>query len=442
MLIPLSVLTERDPRPGHLFSTELGWHVLVSEGSRVYTVTDDFRKAWQAAPDERHRESLLAEANVGPVPLAVEADDNLPPLRALSLAVAQKCNLACTYCYAEQGDFGGAPKNMPLDHALRAVDRLFQNAALGDTVNLSFLGGEPLLNRPVLRAAARHAAQAAQDKGVHLNLSVTTNGTLVTPEDGEFFEEHGFAVTVSLDGVGRIHDSQRPFRGGEGSYECIIQRIEPLLRMQRRMQVSARMTATPESSGGLKASVDSLIQLGFHSVGVSPLLTSPSGRNEMNAEGLASLLDEMKACGRAFERAVLRGARYPFLNAMNAMKEIHRGTHRPHPCGAGGAYFGVSAEGKLYACHRFVDDPSAEFGSIEDGVDMERQRLWLRQRHVEQQSPCRTCWARYLCGGGCHHEVLRRGRPGCDYIRGWLEYCLGAYMRIKSFQPGYFGAAS
>ena len=30
--------------------------------------------------------------------------------------------------------------------------------------------------------------------------SITTNGTLVTEADADFFEEHGFAVTVSLDG--------------------------------------------------------------------------------------------------------------------------------------------------------------------------------------------------------------------------------------------------
>lgn len=437
MFVPLSALTEHQPRPGHLFPTELGWHVLVADGSRLFRVNEEFRQAWQSAPDERGRHALLKEADIGAAPPIA---DTPPPLRALSLAVAQKCNLACTYCYAEQGDFGGPPKNMPLEHALRAVDRLFQDARQGESVNLSFLGGEPLLNRPVLQAATRYAAAAALRTGAALSLSITTNGTLVTPDDGAFFEEHGFSVSVSLDGVGDVHDRQRPFRGGDGSYARILQRIEPLLRMQRRMQVSTRLTATPDSTHSVKESIDALIDLGFHSVGVSPMLASPTGHGEMDPAALTRLLDQMKECGRAFEYAVMRGTRYPFLNMMNAMKEIHRGSHRPHPCGAGGSYFGVSADGKLYACHRFVDDPGAEFGSIEDGVDLDRQERWLHDRHVEQQSPCKTCWARYLCGGGCHHEVIRRGRPACDYIRGWLEYCLGAYVRIKTFAPGYFGA--
>jgi len=71
----------------------------------------------------------------------------------------------------------------------------------------------------------------------------------------------------------------------------------------------------------------------------------------------------------------------------------------------------------------------------------------LRDRHVHRQDPCHRCWARYLCGGGCHHEVIARGRPACDYIRGWLHYCLGAYLRLTSptqpdgLPPTWDGAA-
>ena len=435
MLVPLSVLTERHPPCGHLFPTELGWHVLVTRGSRLYRVSDDFPEAWRAA-DEPRRKTLLDEAGIEAAGAVPEPEP--PRLRALSLALAQKCNLACSYCYAEQGEFGGEPRNMPLEEALRAVDLLLGGVNRGDTVSLSFLGGEPLLNRPVLRAATQRAALLASRNGVNLSLSITTNGTLVTPEDGAFFEEHGFAVTASLDGIGSVHDRQRPFRNGQGTYARIVDRIEPLLRMQRRMQVSARMTATPDSADSVKPNVDALIDLGFHSVGVSPMLASPNGNGEMGQNHLAQLLDSMKACGRAFEAAVVRGARYPFLNSMNAMKEIHRGACRSHPCGAGISYFGVSAEGNLFACHRFVNDPSAAFGTTAAGMDPDRALGWSLQRQVDYQSPCSTCWARYLCGGGCHHEVLRRGRPACDFIRGWLEYCLAAYVRLRAFQPAYF----
>jgi uncharacterized protein len=122
------------------------------------------------------------------------------------------------------------------------------------------------------------------------------------------------------------------------------------------------------------------------------------------------------------------------------MWEIHRGTHRPYPCGAGAGYFGVSAEGALSACHRFVDDPVGAMGSVAAGIDRSAQRRWLETRFVDRQEPCRSCWARYLCGGGCHHEVIHRGRPACDLIRGWLHYCLQAYVSISEHNPDYFAA--
>jgi uncharacterized protein len=78
-----------------------------------------------------------------------------------------------------------------------------------------------------------------------------------------------------------------------------------------------------------------------------------------------------------------------------------------------------------------VGDAAGAMGTLTDGVDLKRQTEWLTQRHVHTQEPCRGCWARYLCGGGCHHEVIQRGRPACDYIRGWLQYCIEAYLRLS-----------
>jgi uncharacterized protein len=190
----------------------------------------------------------------------------------------------------------------------------------------------------------------------------------------------------------------------------------------------------------LRETLDTFLSMGFHSVGFSPMLASPTGAGEVAAGDLDRMLTEMIGCGEEFERRVTRGERYAFQNMTSAMEQIHRGTHRPYPCGAGASYLGVSAAGGLYACHRFVGDSDGEMGDVWRGTSRPRQRLWLAERHVHRQEPCRTCWARYLCGGGCHHEVLRRGRVGCDYIRGWLHYCLQAYVRLLDARPDYFTA--
>ncbi|MCK1604754.1 radical SAM protein [Bradyrhizobium sp. 166] len=430
-------------RHAHWQNLDGGGQLLVVNGSQIYDVDGDIIERLDAAAPlgdaavERVLEAIgvLAPLLIDDTPLVA------PPLYALSLAVAQKCNLGCTYCYAAQGEFGGAPKDMPLETALRSVQLLIDGAEPGARVNLAFLGGEPLTNRAVLRAATEHTLALAQPRGINATFSITTNGTLLTADDASFFERHGFAVTVSLDGLRDVHDHQRPFRNGAGSFDRIMERVRPLLAAQRKMQVSVRATVTPGNSS-LRESLDYFLDLNFHSVGFSPVLHASARNQEVSAHDLEDFLAEMIECGAEFERRLQRGERYAFTNVINALREIHRGTHRPYPCGAGAGYLGVSADGDLAACHRFVGDEAGRMGNLSTGVDQAAQARWLAERHVHHQVPCRDCWARYLCAGGCHHEVIARGRPACDYIRGWLHYCLQAYSRISRDCPDWFDASA
>ncbi len=419
----------------HLFETARGGHLFVADRSQLFDADPVLYSLLDNARDADEITARLRDAGLDQPPAIDDEALVNPPLHALSLAVAQKCNLGCSYCYAQQGDFGGAAKNMSEAVAFQAVDLLVDRAEPEARLNVAYLGGEPLVNRAVLQATTRRAAQRAAARGVGITFSITTNGTLLQPADGDFFEEFGFAVTISLDGPKVAHDALRPFKGGGGSYDRIMANVRPLLAQQRRMQVAARVTVTPENLM-LRQTLDQFLAEGFHSVGFSPMLSAPGGQGEMQPEHLEIMLAGMIDCGREYERRALAGERYHFANMANAMKEIAKGTHRPYPCGAGAGYLGVSAQGELSACHRFVGDEAGTMGSLDNGLDRERQAVWLSERHVHRQEPCQSCWARYLCGGGCHHEVIQRGRPACDYIRGWLHFCLEVYLHLSSAQGG------
>lgn len=408
-----------------------GGQLFLPDGSRLYDLAPELAArvdAALAAPAELA--GVLDALGLGGAPRIDDAPPMPPPVHALSLAIAQKCNLGCTYCYAQQGEFGGAPKDMALADALRAVDLLVEGAAPGARLTLAFLGGEPLINRAVLRAATEHATERAAARGCEMRFSITTNATMLTEADAEFFAAHRFAVTVSLDGPRELHDAQRPTKTGRGSFDRIAARLQPFLG-RPGLHVSSRVTVTPANLA-LKSTLDTFLAMGFDSVGFSPMLSAPTGRGEMQRADLEVMLGQMIECGAAFEAAVLAGRPYPFANMQNAMREIGRGTHRPYPCGAGAGYLGVSADGDLAACHRFVGDDERSLGTLAGGVDDDARADWLAARHVHAQEPCSQCWARYLCGGGCHHEVIHRGRPACDYIRGWLHYCLEAYLRLTA----------
>jgi uncharacterized protein len=423
-------------REAHLFNSGGGSHVFLPDRSRIYDLGPAACARLESA---RGTEDFAAQLSA--LGLAAEAPafaHSAPPaVRAVSLAIAQTCNLGCVYCYARQGDFGAPPKSMSLEVAKAAVDLALRGAGPGERAQVTFLGGEPLANRAALREATEYASREAARVGAEVGFSITTNGTLLTQDDGDFFEAHGFAVTISLDGTREAHDRQRPFKNGRGSYDAIMKRVAPLLARQRRMQVSARVTVTPANLD-LRTALAELIGLGFHSVGFSPALHAPDGSGEMRRQDLIDMLAAMVACGEDCERRLVRGERYPFANLLLALGEIHRGSHRPYPCGAGAGYVGISADGEVAACHRFVGDAAGALGSLATGLDDGLRAQWLADHHVHRQTPCGDCWARYLCGGGCHHETIHGGRPACDYIRGWLHYCLGAYVRLSTVRRELF----
>jgi uncharacterized protein len=421
----------------HLVASESSRLLFVTDGSRIFDVPSDLFAELEGivhAGDGAAARAMLTGLELSDAAPFVQPPPIGPPLKSLSLAVAQACNLGCTYCYAQGGDFGGIATTMPIDVARQSIDLLFRESIDGP-VTLVFLGGEPLANRPVLRAATEYAHALSVESGRPCGFSITTNATLVTGEDADFFARHRFAVTVSIDGTSEVHNLQRPFRDGRPSYDRVMSAVA-LLRARPELSLGARVTVTPNRFP-LADALDELVQHGFQSVGFSPTLRSPTGRGEMNTVDLAAFLDQMIDCAVDFERAIVAGRDHAFANARNALLELHRGAHRPYPCGAGSTYMGVSASGNLHACHRFVGDDEARFGSVTEGLDRPRQQQWIELRHVDSQEPCDECWARYLCGGGCHHEVIGRGRHACDYVRGWLHHCLGMYARIGKARPEF-----
>jgi uncharacterized protein len=409
---------------GRLFEIDSGLHEALALSARF--------------GDDQRTRVLMAGAGLlarpqpaAPLPVRV-------PVTTISLAIASKCNLGCTYCYASQGSFGGSDRAMSDDVARQSIDRLIDDAAPGAAVRVTFLGGEPFANRSGLLSATDHARARAEAAGIRIGFSLTTNATLLTASDLAFLDSHAFDVTISIDGIGSVHDAQRPFKNGGGSFQRVVDRIGPLLdKAGRRATVTARVSVTPANLG-LSETLVGLVDLGFDKVQFSPVLSSPSGRGEMKPGDLEAMLAEMIACGRLFEDMLEQGTIVPFANMIGTLQRIHGQALDEYPCGAGGSYIGVAADGDMFACHRFVGDGAARLGDVTAGLDADAQSAWLAARNLRFQAPCTSCWARHLCGGGCHFEVAHRGRTACDYIRGWLDYCLGAYSRLAESKNDQF----
>jgi uncharacterized protein len=401
--------------------------LFVPEGSRLYALSagavDDFG-------------ALLPTFN-GRAPAS--RFDKQPT--ALSLNIAQACNLACSYCYADEGRFGGDSMLMPPETARLAIRRHIRQSDSG-AVSVGFIGGEPLLNRAVLHDSVVFAAAEAARHGVRISFGITTNGTLLAPSDIALLSAHPFAVTISLDGTRDAHDALRKTRSGSPSFDAILKRVAPLLSTPGLAKIAARVTLTRRFLD-VYACIDRLAGAGFREIGVSPLRTGPDAALRLDGGDWDVLLESMKAAA-AHDWARVKNNLEPlrFSNFATALKQLYRGACDALPCRAAAGYVSLGADCRYYTCHRTVGEPACDLGGIESGPSISARQAFVEERVVDKQEPCRSCWARYLCGGGCHAEVRQAGRSGCDYIRGWLEYCISVYPRILSQRPDLLGPRS
>ena len=357
--------------------------------------------------------------------------DVLAPIAALSLNVAQSCNLACKYCYADEGRFGGRARTMDSAVAFAAIDRLLEQARVRATIG--FIGGEPFLNRRLIHDAVAYAKSVARREGLAIGFSVTTNGTLLTDDDVRLMRDESFTITVSLDG-NPSHNRHRSDRQHADSTFPALRGIAPLLKAPGGARICARATITRDDLD-IAGRIDWLGSAGFSEIGVSPVRTGPDPALRLIEDDWPLFLLRMKEAAEIELDRVFAGAKPRFSNLWSVFDAIHRGAARPLPCGSAATYLSVGVDGAFSSCHRTVGNETFRMGSVGDGFDDKSRRRFLEVRAVDKQEVCRTCWARYLCGGGCHAEVSEVGRAGCDYIRGWLEFGLRAYRDVTERRP-------
>jgi len=384
-------------------------------------------------------------ASVAPPPGQFESEK--VSLKTLSMSLLGECNLGCTYCYVFE-DHTPTPisTRMTRSEALRQVDWLLEQA--GDDakrVTVTFFGGEPFMNFPVMKAAAEHARARGAELGKEVGFTITTNGTLLDDEAIAFLRDYDVQTTISIDGDEEGNDLRRPWVGkDEGSYGNIVPKVKRLLDAfkDRPYKVGARATMTHDNSD-VEAIVLHLLGLGFHEVAASVASVEKPGIrfeqedwDRVNA-GLARLADR-------FADEALQNRHFGFSNVASLIKRFHEGSVRDYPCGATLGLVGSDSKGDLYVCHRFVGDDRYRVGTVEDGVDHDFRNRFIRGNSVRMKEYCEPCWLKHLCGGGCYHEAMVSGSHDfsklehlCDNLRQFYEACLKAYIRIATENPSY-----
>jgi uncharacterized protein len=419
----------------HRFGSPHGEHLLVIPHSRIFDLTRDDAAAFDEGMKGDQATALsamlegLGESGEGEAPLdGVVA----PAPQAISLNVSSSCNLSCSYCYAARGAFDGAqPDPMGWDTARTAIDALLSRADAAYPITIGFLGGEPFANRALIHRCVHYASDEGRLHGLDVRFSVTTNGTLLSADDISLMRSHRMAVTISIDGGVRVQDRQRPSGGRKprGSFAALAKAAAPLLANPGRAQIAARATVTRHDFD-LQQRFGDILALGFSEVGFAPLRMDKGSGDALGDSDWLPYFDALARVAKGEFARAQRGLPIRLSNFAIALKQIARGASSPYPCGAGGGYFSVAADGRWYACHRAIGQSEFEMGNSA-GLDEIGRSAFLEERHVHAQDVCRRCWARYLCSGACHQEATARNDSSCGFVRGWLEFCLSAYCELS-----------
>ena len=143
-------------------------------------------------------------------------------VKALCLHIAHDCNLACKYCFADEGEYHGKRELMSYEVGRKALDFLVANSGSRTNLEVDFFGGEPLMNFEVVKQLVKYGRSLEEPNNKKFRFTLTTNGVLLDDDILEFANKEMSNLVLSLDGRKEVHDLMRPRRGGQGSYDTVV----------------------------------------------------------------------------------------------------------------------------------------------------------------------------------------------------------------------------
>jgi uncharacterized protein len=361
----------------------------------------------------------------------------------MTVLTTLQCNFACDYCIqGDHGDYNKQAAKMSLETAGRVADWAEQRltALSSESYVLTFFGGEPLLNLPVMYYLAERMWTFCEPRGIRMLVNIITNGLLLTPEVVDRLAPFGLnGVKITLDGDRDTHNQMRPLRGGQGTFDKIIHNIRQVAGKCRVAIGGNFDTDTADSYPALldflkeQDFADKLSKVAFKPVirerkqeaAPAPALrgskfipltsvsadAKPLGGACMTSAGTGTstacdscnVLDDQMSFLR--EETKKRG--FPTIDGVHMGPcEIHK--RHAHTIGP---------DGSLYACPGFAGDAKQSTGHIDGREELFRSRAAAQFEALAAWKECRDCAFIPVCAGGCtvaaHNELGNMHAPNC-----------------------------
>jgi uncharacterized protein len=363
-----------------------------------------------------------------------------------------QCNFACDYCIqGDHGDYNKHAAKMSPEIAARVCAwveaRMEANAPT--RLILTFFGGEPLLNLPVLYLMAERLHAACVSRGVEILINIITNGLLLSREMVERLNPLGLnGIKITLDGDREAHDRSRPLRGGQGTFDRIIANTRAIADLTR---VAIGGNFEMDTADAYPALLDFLAAQEFaprlSKVTFKPVIrpATGSGRPEpvegreknapkkgiipltvVGAEGTAAkplngacMTSAGTGVSRVCDTCNFVDEKMVYLReetkkrGFATVDGVHMGPceiHKEHA-------YTIGPDGSLFACPGFAGEALQSTGHIDGRQEDYRSQALRNFERLAAWQECNDCAFIPVCAGGCtvaaHNELGDMHAPNC-----------------------------
>ncbi|MDY4834995.1 thioether cross-link-forming SCIFF peptide maturase [Frisingicoccus sp.] len=321
-------------------------------------------------------------------------------VKALCLHIAHDCNLACKYCFAEEGEYHGRRALMSFEVGKKALDFLIANSGSRRNLEVDFFGGEPLMNFDVVKQLVAYGREQEKIHDKNFRFTLTTNGVLLNQDIQDFANKEMGNVVLSCDGRREVHDFMRPFRGGQGSYDKILPKFKAMADSRNQTNYYVRGTFTHFNTD-FAADVLSLADEGFKQISVEPVVAPDTEDYAIKESDLPKIMEQYDILAKEMLKREKEGRGFNFFHFMIDLSGGPCVAKRLSGCGSGTEYLAVTPWGDFYPCHQFVGQEEFLMGNVDEGIVRTDLQEEFKCCNVYAREKCKDCFAKFYCSGGC-----------------------------------------
>lgn len=295
-----------------------------------------------------------------------------------TLYLTNDCNMRCKYCYegAEKSKIMLSRENMH-----RALE-LCREYAGDKEIDLTLLGGEPLLNRDVFLELMDLVSDDEKIK-----ITMTTNGTIWDDEIMKRIVKKKVDLSISIDGDEKTHLINRVSVNGSNLYDKTQKTIRSLL--ENDIPFAVRMTVATNNVSRFCDNVDY-----FYKMGIKHINAALNEFENWNADSLRELDEQMRRLDDWYIEHIDDGILLDMYDGRLGELLVYRPRYF---CSAGQKnHFVITADGKIYPCNYVANDSVWEIGDIYKGIDSERFNELTQKYYIKAKS-CPECDVNYAC---------------------------------------------